>query len=39
VSKGIYTGDVDAPQNIAKNIGKPFTKKKVSSDVSQEEWR
>lgn len=36
VSKGIYNGAVDAPHNIAKNIGNPFTKKKVSSDKSEE---
>lgn len=28
ISKGIYTGVVDAPQNVVKKIGKPFAKKK-----------
>ncbi|RJE47202.1 MULTISPECIES: PASTA domain-containing protein [unclassified Dehalobacter] len=36
VTKEIYTGTVDAPKNIAKNIKNPFTKKKVSSDESEE---
>jgi hypothetical protein len=36
VSKGIYNGALDAPQNIAQNIRKTFPKKKVSSDKSEE---
>lgn len=36
VSKGIYTGVADVSQNLAKNIEKPFTEKKASSDKSEE---
>lgn len=36
ISKGIYTGAVDASQNVAKKIGKSFSKKKASSDNNEE---
>ena len=36
VSKGVYNGTVDASKIIAKNIRKPFKKKKVSSDKVEE---
>jgi Uncharacterized protein conserved in bacteria len=32
ISKGIYTGVVDASQNVAKKIGKPFAKNKTSKE-------
>lgn len=36
ISKGIYTGVVDASQNVAKKIGNPFAKKKANSDNDEE---
>lgn len=36
ISKEIYIGVVDATQNVAEKIGKPFAKKKLSEDKSEE---
>jgi hypothetical protein len=36
ISKGIYTGVVDTPQNIAKNIKNSFVHKKGNSNNSEE---
>lgn len=36
ISKDIYSGVVDATQNLAKKIGQPFAKKKISEDKSEE---